>query len=49
MVQWPELCTRGAISLATSLPRLHEELDGEHADVVEMLEQLARRALRLAA
>ena len=30
------------------LAALHEELDGEHADVVEVLEQLARRALRLA-
>ena len=30
------------------LAALHEELDGEHADVLEVLEQLARGALRLA-
>ena len=38
IVQWPELCTRGAISFASSA-RADEELDREHADVVEVLEQ----------
>ena len=48
MVQCPELCTRGAISLAISRAADHEEFDGEHADVIEMFEQPPRGALRLA-
>ena len=37
IVQCPELCTRGAISLASSRPPVVEQLDREHADVVESL------------
>ena len=41
MVQWPELCTRGAISLTTSgsaacVPEV-EHLHRQHADVAERL------------
>ncbi len=36
IVQWPELCGRGANSLTSSVPsRRHEHLDGQHADQVE--------------
>ena len=35
IVQCPVLCTRGAISLATSSPLDLEELEREHPDVVE--------------
>ena len=40
-----ELCGRGAISLATSVPSCEdEELDAQHADVVERLRRCARAA-----
>ena len=42
IVQWPELCTRGANSLASELAVDVEELDREHADVVELVEQAVR-------
>ena len=48
MVQWPELCTRGAISFATRRPRSHEILDAQHADVAERAHQPPVVALRLA-
>ena len=41
MVQWPELCTRGAISLPSSSPSVHEQFQREHADVVEALGERA--------
>ena len=42
LVQWPELWTRGAISLTSSVSRRrqHEHLDREHADVAEGLGDL---------
>ena len=37
-VQWPELCTRGAISLTSRPPsREHEHLHRQHADIIELL------------
>ena len=42
-VQWPELWTRGAISLATAASRLLEELDRQHADVVQLVQHAAGR------
>ena len=39
IVQCPELWTRGAISFASSWPSDVEELEREHADVVERVEQ----------
>ena len=38
----PELCTRGAISLAEQLAVASEQLDREHADVVERFGDRAR-------
>ena len=35
MVQWPLLCTRGAISLTSGPVGAGEKLDGEHADMAE--------------
>ena len=46
IVQWPELCTRGAISFASSSPSDVEQLDREHADVVELVEQRVGAAPR---
>ena len=44
-VQWPELCTRGAISLTRTFGPFslvqHEHLDREHADIVERGRDLA--------
>ena len=38
IVQWPELCGRGAISLTSTRPvRVDEHLDGEQADQVQRL------------
>ena len=43
MVQWPELWTRGAISLTSSRPSLvTKKLDAEHAHVVERLDHALR-------
>ena len=39
IVQCPELCTRGAISFASGLPLLQEELDRQHSDIVHLLQQ----------
>ena len=44
IVQWPELWTRGAISLNTGPSRGGEELERQHADIVERLGDLARPA-----
>ena len=49
IVQWPELWTRGAISLARSAPLHLEELERQHADVAELLEERARELLGLRA
>ena len=48
MVQWPGVVHARRHFVGDQLAALHEELDGQHADVLEMFEQLARRALRLA-
>ncbi len=48
MVQWPELWTRGAISLAINRPFDDEKFDREHADVVEGIhDALADSAARV--
>ena len=52
MVQWPELCTRGAISLtSTAGPRRRphdEHFHRQHADIVECISDLLGDAPRLA-
>ena len=48
IVQWPVLCTRGANSFASSLPLDLEQLDREHADVAERVEEPRRDLLGLA-
>ena len=47
IVQWPELCTRGAISLNTGPCSRGEELERQHADVAERVGDLARQLARL--
>ena len=47
IVQWPLLCTRGAISLTSGPSAAGEELDGQHADVAERLGDAQRRVARL--
>ena len=39
MVQCPELWTRGAISFASNSPPVLEQLDRQHADVIELVQQ----------
>ena len=46
IVQCPELWTRGAISFASERAADLEQLDREHADVVEVLEQRSWRSRR---
>ena len=45
IVQCPELCTRGAISLASSRSPDLEQLDREHADVAELVHDARRVGL----
>ena len=46
IVQWPELCGRGASSLTRISPDLgHEHLDRQHADEVELFGDVARDRL----
>ena len=48
IVQWPELCGRGASSLTSTLPRgIDEHLHREQADQVERLRHAAGDVLRL--
>ena len=42
IVQWPELCTRGASSLASSRAVAAEQFEREHADIVERFGQRPR-------
>ena len=48
IVQWPLLWTRGAISLTIGAVGAGEELDGQHADMVERLGDRFGRSDRLA-